>query len=72
MSDGGKSGTFGKVDVGVFLITDHPLPLSERDRLREALTELVEAATAEANEKGCGGYLGARLSDARAALGGGK
>jgi hypothetical protein len=38
-------------------------------RLREALQELVEAATAEFNEKGAGGYALARLSDARAELG---
>lgn len=36
--------------------------------MREALRGLVEAVTAEVNEKGAGGYLLARLSDARAAL----
>lgn len=36
--------------------------------LVEALTGLVEAVTAEVSEKGGGGYILARLSDARAAL----
>lgn len=36
--------------------------------LVEALKGLVEAVTAEVNEKGGGGYVLARLSDARAAL----
>lgn len=38
---------------------------TERDALLEALKLLVESATAEANEKGLGGYHGARLTDAR-------
>ena len=41
---------------------------AEITRLREALTELVEAVTTEVNEKGAGGYMLARLSDARFAL----
>lgn len=36
--------------------------------LFEALANMVEAAEAEANEKGAGGYLLARLTDARAAI----
>lgn len=35
---------------------------------REALAGLIEAATAEFNEKGAGGFALARLSDARKAL----
>jgi hypothetical protein len=41
---------------------------AEVERLRAALSGLVEAVTAEVNEKGGGGYILARLSDARAAL----
>jgi len=37
-------------------------------KMREALSDLVEAATAEFNEKGAGGYALARLTDARTAL----
>ena len=37
-------------------------------RLRLALTELLRAASDTANEHGCSGDLGARLSDARVAL----
>ena len=40
----------------------------DQTALREALAELVEAVTVEVNEKGAGGYLLARLTDARAAL----
>jgi len=38
------------------------------DELAEALDGLVSAAAAEGNEKGCGGYLFARLSAARTVL----
>jgi hypothetical protein len=38
------------------------------EKLTEALTGLVEAVIAEVNEKGGGGYILARLSDARSAL----
>jgi hypothetical protein len=40
----------------------------ECEQLRKALRELVDAVNAEVNEKGAGGYLLARLSDARALL----
>ena len=36
--------------------------------LLQVLSDLVEASAAEANEKGAGGYLLARLSDARTAI----
>lgn len=45
--------------------------LAECGRLREALSGLVEAATVEVNEKGAGGFMLARLSDAQTALSGG-
>lgn len=38
------------------------------ERVADALADLIEAVTAEVNEKGGGGYILARLSDARAAL----
>jgi hypothetical protein len=41
---------------------------AEIERLRAALTGLVEAVIVEVNEKGGDGYILARLSDARAAL----
>jgi hypothetical protein len=39
--------------------------LNEETRLKEALSGLIEGATAEFNEKGAGGFALARLSDAR-------
>lgn len=39
-----------------------------KDEVTEALADLVSAVTIEVNEKGAGGYLLARLSDARDAL----
>lgn len=44
--------------------------LAERRRLRDVLAALEAAATEHANEHGCSGDLGARLSDARAVLSG--
>jgi len=41
---------------------------AEIERLRAALQGLVEAVVTEVNEKGGGGYILARLSDARDAL----
>ena len=42
--------------------------LDDLDRTREGLRSLVEAVEIEVNEKGAGGFLLARLSDARKAL----
>ena len=42
--------------------------VNAHDELAEALRGLIEACTAEFNEKGAGGYALARLSDARTAL----
>jgi hypothetical protein len=42
--------------------------LADLDRMREALRSLVEAVEIEVNEKGAGGFLLARLSDARKVL----
>ena len=42
--------------------------VNAHDDLVEALRGLIEACTAEFNEKGAGGYALARLSDARTAL----
>jgi hypothetical protein len=41
---------------------------AECERLREALRGLVDGVVLEVDEKGAGGFLLARLSDARAAL----
>jgi hypothetical protein len=54
------------VRLGAFLAA--PAEPAQDERLREALAGLVESATAEANEKGAGGFHLARLSDARDAL----
>lgn len=42
--------------------------IEERSILRAALRDLVAAVEAEVNEKGGGGFILARLTDARAAL----
>lgn len=42
--------------------------IAERDELVRTLDELADAVAAEVNEKGGGGYVLARLSDARAAV----
>jgi hypothetical protein len=42
--------------------------VAEIERLREALNDLIIAATCEVNEKGAGGFLLARLSDAKSVL----
>jgi hypothetical protein len=42
--------------------------LEQRDDLVEALDALADAVAAEVNEKGGGGYILARLTDARAAV----
>jgi hypothetical protein len=42
--------------------------VAERDELAQLLDELADAVAAEVNEKGGGGYLLARLTDARAAV----
>jgi hypothetical protein len=42
--------------------------INHHDALVETLADLIEASTAEANEKGAGGFLLARLTDARVTL----
>lgn len=61
-------------DMGCF-IEHHKAKEKELAQLKEAnaelvkvLGELVEAATVEVNDKGAGGYLLARITDAKAAL----
>lgn len=42
--------------------------IKQRDELADALDALADAVAAEVNEKGGGGYILARLTDARAAV----
>lgn len=42
--------------------------INSHDALVDTLADLIEASTAEVNEKGAGGFLLARLTDARTAL----
>lgn len=46
-------------------VSHRDTPEDKPSGMRQALAGLVEAVTAEVNEKGGGGYLLARLSDAR-------
>lgn len=57
-----------KDDDKLCTLTMMPLWPAAPESMAEALSGLVEAVTAEVNEKGGGGYLLARLSDARDAL----
>lgn len=55
-------------DFVVTACNSHEAIVAENKELREALALLVNAAEIEANGKGLGGYLAARLSDARDVL----
>lgn len=58
----------GYNEASVAVATAYLEQSAEIARLREALQGLVDGVTPEVNEKGAGGFLLARLSDAKAAL----